>query len=504
MKRHAGLGLLLVPALPLACWAQEYRWDRVDELAIRFRILNKLERVPLKFDDSEPCLRARYQPASEGDYIWGSRGKFVWYLWVYEFPGSGGAHRPPAAPAAADAPAPTTFREFVTSGFDGRAEQRRFVISGEPRGRNPAAAWWEYTDTMTGADATGVFQQIWYTCAAVYELDSREVALVISMPSKRGELDNKHRTWATTMLLSVRPVTAQVPSPTPDQDRYAFADTAERRAAVAAAEANIKDLGNWDMLTTKSYIVLYSWPPKSPEKRRKHESSAREIAADMERMRELYEQHYPPPASAVFPYSILRICSTATEFQRYSDTTESNLLGWFSPKSKELVLFLDNDEEQTKTVAYHEGWHQYSDTYFGDVELHRWFDEGTGDFFGSFRPIDGKWRYDVSRMRKVNIKTIVSTNQFVPLREIVAWGKNRFYDANAGSYYAQGYALVDFLMRGRDEHAAGWDESWSSILPTYRDKVLATKDPALAVEAAFAGIDWDRFTRAWISWVKDY
>src|SRR5262249_10499534 len=155
-------------------------------------------------------------------------------------------------------PAPNTFREFVMSGYDARAEHRHFVIAGnESRGKSPSASWWEYTDTITSADATGVFQQTWYSCAAVYELDGREIALVTSMPSKKGERDNKHRTWATTMLLSVRQGAGSAPNPSANQDRYAYADTEERRAAVAAAEANIQNLGNWDMLTTRSYIVLY-------------------------------------------------------------------------------------------------------------------------------------------------------------------------------------------------------------------------------------------------------
>ena len=36
----------------------------------------------------------------------------------------------------------------------------------------------------------------------------------------------------------------------------------------------------------------------------------------------------------------------------------------------------------TEAVTFHEGWHQYCDSYFG-FELQRWFDEGHGDYFGS-------------------------------------------------------------------------------------------------------------------------
>ena len=92
----------------------------------------------------------------------------------------------------------------------------------------------------------------------------------------------------------------------------------------------------------------------------------------------------------------------------------------------------------------------------------------------------------------------------MPLVEIMGWSRNRFYGDRADVYYAQGYAMFDFLIRGPEERPTGWDPAWDDLLATYCATMREQKNPSNAVDAAFRSVDWDRLTRAWIQWVKDY
>ena len=87
-----------------------------------------------------------------------------------------------------------------------------------------------------------------------------------------------------------------------DESLFRFAKTPQRRRAVEQAQANIASLDHWVLFTTESYIVLYSWPPKSPGKRTKQLKQAKDIAQSMDRMWALYEKHYASePFVRVYP-----------------------------------------------------------------------------------------------------------------------------------------------------------------------------------------------------------
>jgi len=503
-------------AAPLA--AQDYWWDQIDELGIKFRVHKKLKRIPLKLGSSHPNLRARYEPVGPGDFINGRYGAQSWDLRIYEFAGGDtpttGAnsgqptHRRPGRGTA------ETFAEFVrTKGKDPENRGNRVFpdekrAAGKEHKKNKAAGerfpyrWWIYRDRVDKTNGVTEFAVWTVKQAAVYDFGTRQIAVVTSMPAKDEKLASKYRKWSSTMVLSLsRLKDSELDGAGDDEELFEYAQTPERKKAVEAALANVAGLDTWEVFATPHYVVLCSWPAKSSrEKQRKYLAEAHDVADDMNRMRELYQEYYPPYENMNMPYSVLRICSTMSEFRKYSVDAGPNTIGWFSPGTKELVLFAG--QSYTKTVAFHEGWHQYADAYFAGALLHRWFDEGTGDFFGSFTRKGRRWDYETSKMRKVPIKTLVNTEKIVPLEEIVTWNTDKFYGPNAPDYYAQGYAMIDFLHNAKGRR--GWDKSWDDILENYRTTMLETRSQDKAVKAAFDGVDWDDFTKSWIAWVKGY
>ncbi|MCA8952296.1 MAG: DUF1570 domain-containing protein, partial [Planctomycetes bacterium] len=215
----------------------------------------------------------------------------------------------------------------------------------------------------------------------------------------------------------------------------------------------------------------------------------------------------PPP-----DYPVLRFCATEAQFQKYGQSPRG-VIGWFSPVSKELVVFLGGDERlgkgATEAVVYHEGWHQFADSYFGSAgskqrdPLHRWFDEGHGDYFGSFDLARGRWHYQGSAMRGRTIEYLQKTGRVPSLEELVHWPRERFYGPTASQNYAVAYALVDFLRRG-DRLRKHWKPIYASVLDDYKNVMLVFGDSQRATDVAFREFtaeDWRDLQQAWNEWV---
>lgn len=159
-------------------------------------------------------------------------------------------------------------------------------------------------------------------------------------------------------------------------------------------------------------------------------------------------------------------------------------------------------------MTFHEGWHQYADFYFDHPQskrkgsLHRWFDEGHGDYFGSFRLVGDNWKYVGSKMRFEDVKNMARVGDFVPFQKIVFWDRRQFYSERAPYYYAQAFSMIDYLRRGQKSRA--WKPEYGEILDMYRKVMLVHGDSKLASQTAFRNFkdeDWRALEAAWKAWV---
>jgi hypothetical protein len=549
------LGLAAAPP------AQEWRKEAVVSAGIAIEAPSRLERLPMQLGDDALYHRARLRPKDRADLV---RGEFVWDCDVYEFSAKPKANPqlPPDLPPevkaqlekmlgdAAFKPV-TSFKAWLA----GKQERLSVTLDVPGKPKKGKAGNLDYTHYVwrerSGFGPAGIV----YCEAAVYAFPEREVALVIEMPletEKPGVPKSKWKAIIDRMIVSGSLLAAEASSDDVDKKRDQHADTPEKKAALAAAKKNIEGLAGWDYFTQPNYIVLYSWDFEKPDERVKAKKDAEFYAARLEKMRELYLKAYPLDATgtrAVFPdpksiptvtapttgpksseeeevedlreskkdelgklrYSVFRLCATYDQFRKYGQSPPG-VVGWFSPASKELVVFLGGDKMMgagaTETVTYHEGWHQYADFYFDHPQtarngtLHRWFDEGHGDYFGAFRYGSNGWKYVGSKMRYADCKEMVRQGNFVPWKQIVHWDRRRFYSDRAPYYYAQAYSMVDFLRRGEKEK--GWDPRWGEALDMYRKVMLVHGQSKLASDTAFRGFtdaDWKALEEAWKAWV---
>ncbi|MBK8974303.1 MAG: hypothetical protein IPM29_00095 [Planctomycetes bacterium] len=526
MIRRTGLALVTVLALATASVAQDYRWETNSELGIAFQVYKKLSQVPMQIGTEGGNQVQRFEPQDPGDYIYGRFGTYNWQLYVYDFgdppdsvtggsagPGTGGggetredAERQARLEQLRRRRA-TSLRDWIENKDPGRDDTRTIVVEAKTRAgssKRPTSEWWEYYDVSKVRGATGREEElIWYMTACAYEVNGRQVALICVLPVKSGtKPDSKWHRIAKTMVGSVRFAEADETGTDDERDRYAITD--EQKAELDRLKANINDLDNWDYFTTPRFIVTFSW--KDVQDRPKMIRFAHFMADELENIREMFEEHYPPHEGMEVHYSVLRVCATYEEFQKYG-STPYGVIGWFSPGTKELCVFYDEtrqfglDEDDTIAVTYHECWHQYSDQYWPGVELHRWFDEGLAEYFGAWRKKGRRWVFRYHEGRYEAITRQMKDGTYIPTREIRAWHKDKFYGPRASDHYAQAWAMVDFLKRGADKLGKRFDPSWTHILETYARICLEEKSDSKAAEQAFEGVDMEAFDEAWKMWV---
>ena len=201
----------------------------------------------------------------------------------------------------------------------------------------------------------------------------------------------------------------------------------------------------------------------------------KEVIKRLEASRELFEEDFPP-ASPLTQISVVRICGTAEDFHKYGSTSPG-VAGWFSPASKELVLFFDPNSgyDQTLAVMTHEGFHQYCHFLFEESEAHRWFDEGHGDYYGAFKMKGSSLKPNEDMKgglaRAPEIKKMLREGTVKPLSEHLRYDHGEWQSQGPSnvSCYAQSFSIIYFLREGARGRVAGkyWEDEYAEIIPNY-------------------------------------
>ncbi|MCA8951411.1 MAG: hypothetical protein KDE27_18025, partial [Planctomycetes bacterium] len=288
--RRAAVPTFAAACLAAGAAAQGWRDEQIREVGLQFRAPSYLERIPQRLGAEDGFVRARLEPKRKQDFV---DDAYKWTVLVVEFEPQPAPEKPVRAKGVAgqlDAPPgpPPSFRAWL-----GQHKGLKIVTEGEPtrgqRGKLDYRHWvWKWEQ--------------YHGEAAVYDFDGREVALAIWMPTPRarGEEPPEKPSVKWSKLInsilksgSAFEVEADADDDREDRQRDKFADTDERRAALERAKANIAGLEGWDYFTTPNYVVLYSWQSRTNSARNASKNDAKFYSSRLERMRELYAEHYP-------------------------------------------------------------------------------------------------------------------------------------------------------------------------------------------------------------------
>ncbi len=206
--------------------------------------------------------------------------------------------------------------------------------------------------------------------------------------------------------------------------------------------------------------------------------------------------------------SVVRVCKDKNEYHTYGGPPSS--AGYWSSFHEELVIYDDQKgggRRDTWATLNHEAFHQYIFYFLGNFAPHSWYNEGNGDFFSGYQITNRKFKLRPFDWRLGLVKENIKKSEkdvgvgVVPLKEIVRWTQAQYYggskyQTNGGDHYAQGWSFVYFLRTGKGNSKC-WEPAYDNILSTYLRTLVETDDLNKAVDAAFAGIDFDKLEACW-------
>lgn len=200
--------------------------------------------------------------------------------------------------------------------------------------------------------------------------------------------------------------------------------------------------------------------------------------------------------------SVVRLCKNEEMYYQYGGRKGTS--GYFSPMQAELLIYDDKAGEgrdNTWGVLNHEGFHQYTFAFFGNVSPQSWFNEGTGDYYYGFDFNAKTKKFTPKKALGRQDNVLLIKDKLVPLQRLVTLTQAEFYNPTefglqAWGTYAQGWSLIWFLREGKGK-AKGWQKSWEKILDIYLVTLLETGKTKIAVEKAFEGVDWAALEASW-------
>ena len=176
-------------------------------------------------------------------------------------------------------------------------------------------------------------------------------------------------------------------------------------------------------------------------------------------------------------------------------------------------------EHYTRSVLFHEAFHQYVQASLNRIPAHPWYEEGMAEYFGGVLMERGRLqKIEPNRYRLAAIQNTLRAGRAQPWQAIIEMDHDAFM-ANSSQLYAQSWSMVYFLAEAT---VVSRNSRWRKILPTYfrtlrqtwiseRRRLVGASPAAVegarerareaARKAAFKGIDWDSLHNAWGEYV---
>ncbi len=259
--------------------------------------------------------------------------------------------------------------------------------------------------------------------------------------------------------------------------------TPEYAASKERVIGSIQNLKDWWYLETDNFLLVANI---------KNKKTVRELNDGLERSRGVFEQFYPvlKPLSAV---SVAKAFQERQEYVAYVGP-EAEWTGglWMSSKKELVVSPIDwgsvrDRRKMMVDVIHHEAFHQYIYFATGEQQTAVWFNEGNATFFEG---LDFKGSRPVIEETD-RAETMQKISQAINIPAMLQMDYAQFYGGNREQNYTGAYGLIYFMYKG----APVMEEpnTYSEIPRKYYDAIIELRDSRKATEAAFEGVDMDKF-----------
>jgi hypothetical protein len=248
---------------------------------------------------------------------------------------------------------------------------------------------------------------------------------------------------------------------------------------------SIKNMKGWWYFETTNFLLVANI---------KNQKTARDLAANLERCRSVFEKFYPPakPFDAV---SVARMFRTRDEYGAYLGEKYKWTGGIWMPSKKELVVSpMDwgSRSDQRKMMidtTYHESFHMYIYFACGEKQTAVWFNEGNATFFEGLEFRSGKFKILPTRRQRL-VRQIAKS---ADISKLLKMSYDDFYSGDTKGHYALAWGLMYFLWKGAPVLKRPND--YHGIPRKYYRAMLETGDGSKATEIAWEGVDMDRFAK---------
>jgi len=175
--------------------------------------------------------------------------------------------------------------------------------------------------------------------------------------------------------------------------------------------------------------------------------------------------------------------------------------GSYHPVTRELLLTKNASLDDTLLVLFHEGLHQYFDTFMPTPPM--WFSEGVADYFGAAR-VEGNRMIpgEIHPTRIGALRKVISLPTPPDLEKLIRMTPAQFMNSGqtnihvrqavVGRNYALSWALVHYLV----------SEDKTGILNAYFKALVAGRTPKQAFAAAFKGTELPALSKALVTYAR--
>jgi hypothetical protein len=279
--------------------------------------------------------------------------------------------------------------------------------------------------------------------------------------------------------------------------------TSAHTTQIDRVKRDLDGLASWWYAVTDHYVIASNIDATAQK------AFVAQLATNLEHLHRAYRAHHPPKKEFT-AVSLVKIFSHRDQLfahfsERKPDGLNLGVIGMWISVYDELVLTHEPSANPKNTLAvlYHEGFHQYVHYAVGEIDPPRWFDEGTGDYFGGAEVDADGVRFLENPQRTGTITKIVDGTfkkqygwEAPALATLVQLSREEFYREVKWLVfqYTVAWSLVYYLRQGIER-----DSPYAGALDRYLDTYAESGSQEKAYEAAFGPIDMDRLQKDWLA-----
>ncbi len=185
---------------------------------------------------------------------------------------------------------------------------------------------------------------------------------------------------------------------------------------------------------------------------------------------------------------------------RYKKEVTKNVLGYYSPRTREIVTWRQQQTWLLVPTLLHEGSHAIMDELFGAMPF--WMVEGSADWFGEPAWAEGNTLKKDKQVRWVRLKKmqeegkLPSLVKYLPSSNYDEWAK--MFDGNVAQGYEIGWSLFDFFM--------SHPQATKFMAGIVTNRNTEQSDDPSRTFAMYINAQWPgglpMFEKGWHSWIK--